>query len=110
MPALSQVRHQSVGSMPGGLGGGIGPGTGASFGQRRQGFSEAIVFTVGGGSMDEYGNLQDWAKRTSAAAGGGATGSGVGGPRRRVVYGSTDLVNAEDFVVRELTRLGRENT
>lgn len=110
MPALSQVRHQGSGSMPGGLGSGLGPGTGASFGQRRQGFSDAIVFTVGGGSMDEYGNLQDWAKRTSAAAGGGVAGGGVGGPRRRVVYGSTDLVNAEDFVVGELARLGREST
>lgn len=95
--------------MPGALGVALGPGTGASFGQRRQGFSEAIVFTVGGGSMDEYGNLQDWAKRTSAAAGGGAGAGGVGGQRRRVIYGSTDLVNAEDFVVGELARLGKES-
>lgn len=76
----------------------------ASFGQRRQGFSEAIVFTVGGGSMDEYGNLQDWAKRTSAAAGGVST---VG--KKRVIYGSTELVNAESFL-QELTRLGKEST
>ena len=106
MPAAAQVRQQGAaggGGMAGGLGGAA-PGVQASFGQRRQGFSEAIVFTVGGGSMDEYGNLQDWAKRTSAA--GGAGGSGV---RRRVVYGSTDLVNAEDFVMGELARLGRES-
>lgn len=76
-----------------------GVGTNATFGQRRQGFSEAIVFTVGGGSMDEYGNLQDWAKRTSKQE---------GGPRRRVVYGSTEVVNAEDFVG-VVTRLGRES-
>lgn len=76
----------------------------ASFGQRRQGFSEAIVFTVGGGSMDEYGNLQDWAKRTSAAA--GAAGA-VG--RKRVIYGSTELVNAESFLA-ELARLGKESS
>ena len=100
MPAASQVRNQQAG-MPGGLA----PGSGASFGQRRQGFSEAVVFTVGGGSMDEYGNLQDWAKRT----GGGGAGGAVGAPRRRVVYGSTDLVNAEDFVTGELARLGRES-
>lgn len=106
MPAPSQIRHQgSGGGMPGSLGG-LGPGTGASFGQRRQGFSEAIVFTVGGGSMDEYGNLQDWAKRTSTPSGVGVAG---GVPRRRVVYGSTDLVNAEDFVVGELARLGKES-
>lgn len=75
-----------------------------SFGQRRQGFSEAIVFTVGGGSMDEYGNLQDWAKRTT---GGTAAASAVS--RKRVVYGSTELVNAESFL-QELSRLGKEST
>ncbi|KAI9813287.1 MAG: Vesicle trafficking between the ER and Golgi [Pycnora praestabilis] len=107
MPPPSQLRnHQQAptggASIPGGLGS-LGPGTGASFGQRRQGFSEAVVFTVGGGSMDEYGNLQDWAKRTSA----GHESRG-GGVRRRVVYGSTEIVNAEDFVLGELSRLGRE--
>lgn len=86
--------------MPGGLGT-MGPGTGATFGQRRQGFQEAIVFTVGGGSMDEYGNLQEWAKRTGAGAEKGAA-------RRRVVYGSTELVNAEDFLRLELEKLGTE--
>jgi sec1 family domain-containing protein 1 len=75
----------------------------ASFGQRRQGFSEAIVFTVGGGSMDEYGNLQEWAKRTS----GGAGAAGAVG-RKRVIYGSTELVNAESFL-KELGRLGKES-
>jgi sec1 family domain-containing protein 1 len=73
----------------------------ASFGQRRQGFSEAIVFTVGGGSMDEYGNLQEWAKRTSGAGAAGAVG------RKRVIYGSTELVNAEAFL-EELGKLGAE--
>lgn len=75
----------------------------ASFGQRRQGFSEAIVFTVGGGSMDEYGNLQDWAKRTSGG-GGGAAGAVS---RKRIIYGSTELVNAESFL-KELAKLGAE--
>ncbi|KAF2675072.1 Sec1-like protein [Microthyrium microscopicum] len=75
----------------------------ASFGQRRQGFSEAIVFTVGGGSIDEYGNLQEWVARTS---GGPNPTAGVG--KRRVVYGSTEIVAAEDFVNEELARLGRE--
>ena len=90
-------------SRPGQQGSQVGTrGVEASFGQRRQGFSEAIVFTVGGGSMDEYGNLQEWAKRTSADG-------GKGGVKRRVVYGSTDLVSAEDFVKGELGRLGRES-
>lgn len=70
----------------------------ASFGQRRQGFSEAIVFTVGGGSIDEYGNLQEWLARVAA-----------GGMRRRVIYGSTEILNARDFIREELERLGREN-
>ncbi len=94
MPGAPSSRQQSA---PGGFA----PGSNATFGQRRQGFSEAIVFTVGGGSMDEYGNLQDWAKRTSAA-------QGAGGPRRRIVYGSTEVVNAEDFVG-VAARLGRES-
>ncbi len=120
-------------SSSGGAGrGGAGIGQSASFGQRRQGFNEAIVFAVGGGSMDEYGNLQDWARRTS----GGGTGTGVGGAagvgavagsviagagasvvgggggqgvmRRRVVYGSTELLNAEEFVREGLKPLGEE--
>ena len=100
MPTPSQARHQQPGPS-----GGFGQGTGATFGQKRAGFSEAIVFTVGGGSMDEYSNLQDWAKRTG---GGGAAGGAVGAPRRRIIYGSTELVNAEEFVMGELARLGRE--
>ena len=80
----------------------FGAGTTATFGQRRQGFSEAIVFTVGGGSMDEYGNLQEWAERTSAV-------QGQGSIRRRVVYGSTEIVNAEDFIG-VAARLGGESS
>jgi len=76
----------------------------ASFGQKRQGFSEAIVFTVGGGSIDEYGNLQEWANRTSGPGGAGVSGA----TRKRVVYGSTELVNAEDFIKYELAPLGKE--
>ncbi|KAL1585084.1 hypothetical protein WHR41_06439 [Cladosporium halotolerans] len=83
----------------------------ASFGQRRQGFSEAIVFTVGGGSMDEYGNLQDWAKRTSGAGagqGGASGGAGAAVGRKKIVYGSTELMNASSFL-EVLGRLGKES-
>ncbi|OQU95083.1 hypothetical protein CLAIMM_01341 isoform 3 [Cladophialophora immunda] len=91
---------------PGGQSGGA--GVNPSFGQRRQGYTEAIVFTVGGGSMDEYGNLQEWVKRTSGLGAAGAGGVGANAPRtRRVVYGSTELVNGEDFLS-ELVRLGKE--
>jgi hypothetical protein len=128
MPPSSSSRNPQTGSavMPGGLGG-AGPGTGATFGQRRQGFNEAIVFTVGGGSMEEYGNLQDWARRTggqppsgSGGAGGapgGSSGAGIGSgsglsssvPQRLVVYGSTELVNAGDFLTESLAKLGLES-
>lgn len=100
MPQSSQLRNQQGNAL-----GNVGRGIEASFGQRRQGFSEAIVFTVGGGSMDEYGNLQEWAKRTSGAAAGAPSAA----MRRRIVYGSTEIVNAEDFVTGELARLGKES-
>jgi sec1 family domain-containing protein 1 len=103
MPQPSALRAAAGGATaPGGLpGSGLGaqaPGTGASFGQRRQGFSEAMVFMVGGGSMDEYGNLQEWAARTAA-------GDRV---KRRVIYGASELVNAGQFIRDELEKLGRE--
>jgi len=101
MPPPSAIRSGGAnppGSMPGATGlGAHGAGTGASFGQRRQGFTDAVVFTVGGGSMDEYGNLQEWVART-------------GGDRakKRVVYGSTELLNAREFIKEELEKLGKE--
>jgi hypothetical protein len=56
--------------------------------------------------MDEYGNLQEWVKRTSGAGGAsGASAAAVAAKTRRVVYGSTELVNGEDFL-QELVRLG----
>jgi len=73
--------------------------SGPSFGQRRQGFAEAVVFTVGGGNMEEYGNLQEWSRKVSQSG---------AGAKRKVVYGSTELINAESFVNGELKRLGEE--
>ncbi|KAA8646538.1 hypothetical protein EYZ11_010736 [Aspergillus tanneri] len=110
MPPASSTRNAQT------SGASAGPGTGATFGQRRQAFNEAIVFTVGGGSMDEYGNLQDWVAQTSGQP--GYDGAGVGNrpsagsmsvPRRRVVYGSTDLMNANEFLEESLAKLGRES-
>ena len=51
--------------------------------------------------MDEYGNLQEWAKRISA--------SGTG-PKRKIVYGSTALYSPKDFIANELVPLGKEST
>lgn len=101
MPPPSTIRAGGAnppGGMPSGSGlGAQGAGTGASFGQRRQGFTEAVVFTVGGGSMDEYGNLQEWVAR-----------AGSDRAKKRVVYGSTELLNAKEFISEELERLGKE--
>lgn len=105
-PRSAHARGTTGASAPPSRSGQPSGGANPSFGQRRQGYTEAIVFTVGGGSMDEYGNLQEWVKRTSGL---GASGGGVGAaPRtRRVIYGSTELVNGEDFL-QELVRLGRD--
>lgn len=96
MPPPSTVRAGGP-HAPGGLPGSQGQGQAASFGQRRQGFSEAVVFTIGGGSMEEYGNLQDWVART-----------GRDRAKKRVVYGSTEIINATEFIQDELERLGKE--
>lgn len=93
MPPPSAMRAGAGQSAPGGLPG----GQTASFGQRRQGFSDAMVFTIGGGSMEEYGNLQDWVGRT-----------GGDRARKRVVYGSTEIISAAEFIKDELERLGKE--
>ena len=95
MPPPATIRP-GAGTAPGGIPGSQ-TGQSASFGQRRQGFSEAVVFTVGGGSMEEYGNLQEWVSRT-----------GGDRARKRVVYGSTELLNAGEFIREELERLGKE--
>ncbi|TQS38805.1 hypothetical protein Golomagni_00682 [Golovinomyces magnicellulatus] len=102
MPPVSLTRRGE--QIPGGLK----RGEGASFGQRRQGFTESIVFTVGGGSMDEYGNLQEWAKRTGVASGASSSTAEKGITRRRVIYGSTELINAGNFLRDEIEKLGTE--
>ncbi|CAA9956457.1 Golgi transport protein Sly [Pyrenophora teres f. maculata] len=90
LPPASQSRNQQQQSR----------GLEATFGQKRAAFTEAICFTVGGGSMVEQSNLSSWASRTSAAG---------AGPRR-VVYGSTELYSANKFIEEELNPLGKEMT
>lgn len=53
-------------------------------------FNDAILFTVGGGSIMEYGYVQEWAGRQQG---------------RRVIYGSDDLLSPEEFIA-ELAKLG----
>ena len=101
LPPASQARSQGVPS-----GTNVGPGRGieASFGQKRAGFNEAIVFMVGGGSLDEFSNLQQFVAKKNAGANNNL------GSKKRIVYGSTELMNAEDFLTKELARLGNENS
>jgi sec1 family domain-containing protein 1 len=58
--------------------------------RRQQGaFGDGIVFIVGGGSVMEYGYLQEW-----------ATGQG-----KRIIYGSDELLSPAEFMA-ELEKLG----
>ncbi|KAG9510045.1 Sec1 family domain-containing protein 1, partial [Fragariocoptes setiger] len=65
---------------------------------RKRNFQEAIVFVAGGGNYIEYQNLVDYCKSKSKT---------VGNPSasRHIIYGSTDLVNAEQFL-KQLEKLG----
>ncbi|GAB6021737.1 Sec1 domain containing protein 1 [Chamberlinius hualienensis] len=58
-------------------------------------FQEAVVFVVGGGNYIEYQNLVDYAK------------SKTGATQRRVIYGSTELLNASQFL-EQLSKLGSD--
>jgi hypothetical protein len=78
----------------------------ATQGRGRQQYTDAIVFTVGGGSLVEYGNLNDYMMRSVpggggsgiAGAGGPAAGQPQGLPTRRITYGSTEILTPSDFV------------
>ncbi|XP_053205497.1 sec1 family domain-containing protein 1-like isoform X2 [Panonychus citri] len=64
--------------------------------ETRTSFQDAIVFVVGGGNYIEYQNLVEYCK------------SKTGKPNpKRVIYGCTDLVNADQFI-EQLSRLGQE--
>ena len=69
-------------------------GTGAGSGRaRRMAFSEGIIFVVGGAGYVEYGNLEEWAKKTG----------------KRVTYGGTEIVDPGGFV-QILEHLGRASS
>lgn len=99
MPPPSAMRSGAASSTPGSMPGTQGPGMAPSFGQRRQGYTDAIVFVVGGGSMDEYGNLQEWIART---------GQANERAKKRAIYGATEIMNATEFVAGPLHSLGQE--
>ena len=49
---------------------------------RRMAFAESMVFVVGGAGYVEYGNLEEWAKKTG----------------KRITYGGTEIVDPGGFV------------
>lgn len=59
---------------------------------KRQSYDDAVVFVVGGGCYLEYQNLTEWASQP--------------GKTKTVVYGSTDILTARQFLA-ELGELGR---
>lgn len=67
-------------------------------------FADAVVFVVGGGNYIEHQNLQDYVKAKNAAYG---NNTAAMGSQKRVIYGSTQLTNAAQFLG-QLSRLGAE--
>ena len=62
---------------------------------KRQTYDEAIVFVVGGGNNLEYHNITEWAQQPVK-------------PPKKVVYGSTDIVTATQFLD-EISELGKSD-
>ncbi|RCK55676.1 Protein SLY1 [Candida viswanathii] len=60
---------------------------------KRQSYQESLVFVVGGGNYLEYQNLEQWASDPNKAA-------------KKVIYGSTDIISATDFL-QECSNLGK---
>lgn len=58
------------------------PAAGGASRARRMAYSEGTVFVVGGAGYVEYGNLEEWAKKTG----------------RRVTYGGTEIIDPGGFV------------
>lgn len=88
-------------------------GGGHSKPPKRQSYSDLIVFVVGGGNYLEYVNLTEWsgqhgdgeANRNGGAGISGGVGVGGGGGagvgekgRFNVIYGSTDILSATEFL------------
>ncbi|KAG8177103.1 hypothetical protein JTE90_015247 [Oedothorax gibbosus] len=63
--------------------------------RNRSPFQEAVVFVVGGGNYIEYQNLIDYTKGKTHPV------------QKKIIYGSTDLVNADQFL-KQLYQLGTE--
>lgn len=57
---------------------------------------QAVVFVIGGGNYIEYQNLMDYCGSKARK-----------GSPRRIIYGCTDLMNADQFLD-QLSRLGHQ--
>jgi len=82
---------------------------GAQMARTKTPFSDAIVFVVGGGNYIEYQNLQDYVKAKNTNTGFSSNSLSALGTGKRVVYGSTQLLNADQFLD-QLKKLGRERS
>jgi hypothetical protein len=83
--ANAGLGFSGVGGMGSAAGGGAGVGR-----ARRMAFSEGMVFVVGGAGYVEYGNLEEWAKKTG----------------KRVSYGGTEILDPGAFM-ETLGKLGK---
>ncbi|CAO3651259.1 unnamed protein product [Cunninghamella echinulata] len=76
--------------------------------QNKVAFQEAIVFVVGGGNYVEYQNLQELASSSSSSSSSGGVGSGggyQGGQKKKITYGSTEILSPHQFL-QQLGTLG----
>ncbi|KAJ3276100.1 Vesicle trafficking between the ER and Golgi [Terramyces sp. JEL0728] len=63
------------------------------FSAKKQTFTDAIVFVVGGGNYTEYHNLMEYTNRASLV-------------KKSILYGSTELLSAKKFI-EQLEELGK---
>lgn len=87
-------RNSNTGLGISGVGAASSGGAGAASARaRRMAFSDGLVFVVGGAGYVEYGNLEEWAKKTG----------------KRVTYGGTEILDPGGFV-KILEELGKSKS
>ena len=70
----------------------------ATAGKTKATFNDALVFVVGGGGYVEYSDLLDLTVRTNAAQAGNAASYAAGPGKRRITYGSTEVLKPKEFL------------
>lgn len=66
-------------------------------GKTKMTFSDALVFVVGGGGYVEYSDLLDLAARSTTTQAGN-TGYTTGPGKKRITYGSTEVLQPKEFL------------